>query len=224
MRFEAREEVRVVRLRTAQRPFDGTDGALRAPQIGDVGSVVQAAPTNDANATVLVACVATDGATLWRAEFTPDELEATAPTIADRQRRVVRRARRRVLGAALALGAGVAVALAAANSSSSGRSPWLAAALYLTVLGTLPLLVVCLCDLGRALAALPRPTRLERVASSASRTPPALLGVIAMAVAVVLALAMTFRGFFDGMAVAITCALGAGGALLVRMSARTDPA
>lgn len=69
------EAVRVVRLLTRNRAFDGTVGVRRAPQVGDVGTIVHEYDTEDPRAPVAVENVDPDGHTIWLADFERDELE-----------------------------------------------------------------------------------------------------------------------------------------------------
>ncbi len=62
--------VKVVRLHTANRQFDGTKGVARAPRIGDVGTIVYLE-----GSLVIVECVDNDGMTTWLADFDRTELE-----------------------------------------------------------------------------------------------------------------------------------------------------
>lgn len=174
MRFEAREEVRIVRLRTPQRPFDGSDGALRAPRIGDVGQVLQTATTSDLNATVLVACIAADGATIWRAEFVVDELAPTEDTLQRRRQRTVRRSRR-WLAVALALAGGstcFAFLLGTIEAYLLTWSTWIVA---------LALLVASLSDLGRAHGSQPGATSLDQEVGFFLQAPRILVALAGVA-------------------------------------------
>lgn len=73
------DTVRVVRLNTDDRDFTGSLGVLRAPRIGDTGAIVHAYDPTDNSAPVIVECVASDGMTVWLADFAPDELELEIP-------------------------------------------------------------------------------------------------------------------------------------------------
>lgn len=65
-------EVRVAALEEKDREFAGTENLLRAPSVGDVGTVVYEYPGPDGK--LSVQCK--DGtATLWLADFAPSELE-----------------------------------------------------------------------------------------------------------------------------------------------------
>ena len=63
--------VRVARLLRPFRPFQGTPGVCRAPQVGDTGTIVY-----DYDVTSFaVECINTDGMTVWLADFYAEELE-----------------------------------------------------------------------------------------------------------------------------------------------------
>jgi hypothetical protein len=69
------DTVRVVRLNTDDRHFTGSPGVLRSPRIGDTGAIVHAYDPTDISAPFIVECVASDGLTVWLADFSTDELE-----------------------------------------------------------------------------------------------------------------------------------------------------
>ncbi len=62
--------VRIVKLDTSDRHFDGSIGVKRAPRVGDIGTVVHM--TGDLH---IVESVNREGLTEWLADFTSDELE-----------------------------------------------------------------------------------------------------------------------------------------------------
>ncbi len=70
-RFKELDVVRIVKLLQPTRPFEGTKGATRPPQVGDLGTIV--ADYNGLG--YWVESVASDGTTVWLADFAPDELE-----------------------------------------------------------------------------------------------------------------------------------------------------
>jgi hypothetical protein len=72
--------VRVVRLDQDNRPFTGTPSVCRSPQIGDIGTVVHVYDLEDSTSAVVVEAVATDGCTVWLADFFPHDLELEAGT------------------------------------------------------------------------------------------------------------------------------------------------
>ena len=67
--------VRVARLNSPTRKFDGTDSVKRAPRIGDEAMICHQYDPNDPRAAVAVEMVDNDGLTVWLADFFPDELE-----------------------------------------------------------------------------------------------------------------------------------------------------
>ena len=70
-RFREFDVVRVRVLRVASRHVDGSAGAIRAPQVGDVGTIVHVlAPDR-----FVVESVRDDGSTAWLADFDAEELE-----------------------------------------------------------------------------------------------------------------------------------------------------
>jgi len=62
--------VRVVKLNTSDRRFDGTEEVKRPPRVGDIGTVV-----HKVGGLNIVESVDRDGLTIWLADFTSDELE-----------------------------------------------------------------------------------------------------------------------------------------------------
>jgi hypothetical protein len=73
--FREFDVVRIVRLATPSREYDGSDASRRAPQIGDTGTVVHVLAPGDPRTPYVVECVREDGYTIWVAEFSADELE-----------------------------------------------------------------------------------------------------------------------------------------------------
>jgi hypothetical protein len=67
--FREFDTVRVVRLLSPTRRYDGTDGTKRPPAIGDVATIVNLTEES-------VSCEMVDdaGNTVWLADFTADEL------------------------------------------------------------------------------------------------------------------------------------------------------
>ena len=74
MTLNEHDVVRVARLLTTSRPFDGSTGVLREPRIGDVGAIVHVL----AERHFVVECVDASGRTVWLADFVADELEAAS--------------------------------------------------------------------------------------------------------------------------------------------------
>jgi hypothetical protein len=69
------DSVRVVRLLTPHRHYDGTDDVRRAPAVGDIAIIVHEYDPDDPRAPVAVEKVDPDGNTIWLADFERDELE-----------------------------------------------------------------------------------------------------------------------------------------------------
>ena len=69
------DTVRVVKLLSATRWFDGTKGVSRPPAVGDVAIICDQYDPRDPKATVAVEMVDADGMTVWFADFVPEELE-----------------------------------------------------------------------------------------------------------------------------------------------------
>ena len=67
--------VRVARLNSADRGFEGTESVRRAPRVGDQATICELYAPNDPNASVAVEMVDGEGMTVWLADFAPDELE-----------------------------------------------------------------------------------------------------------------------------------------------------
>ncbi len=63
--------VRIVRLEKSNRPYDGTAGVSRPPQIGDLGTVV----FEDGGDLFQVEYVDDNGMTIWLADFDKSEIE-----------------------------------------------------------------------------------------------------------------------------------------------------
>lgn len=69
------DAVRIVRLLTANRYYDGTVGVRRLPEVGDLGMIVHEYDREDPRAPLMVEQSDADGNTVWLADFEPDELE-----------------------------------------------------------------------------------------------------------------------------------------------------
>ncbi len=69
------DNVRIVRLLTENRHYDGTDGVRRAPEVGDVAIIVHEYDPEDPRGLVAVEKVDPDGNTIWLADFDREELE-----------------------------------------------------------------------------------------------------------------------------------------------------
>lgn len=66
--------VKVVQLVQADRPFDGTEGVRRPPQVGDVATICHEYDPQDPTVLVAVEKVDDDGFTVWLADFERSEL------------------------------------------------------------------------------------------------------------------------------------------------------
>lgn len=73
--FQEYDIVRVVRLNSGTRKFDGTESVKRAPQVGDEATICHQYDPKDLEAPVVVEMVDRSGMTIWLADFLPDELE-----------------------------------------------------------------------------------------------------------------------------------------------------
>lgn len=69
------DAVRVVRLLTANRPYDGTVGVRRPPEVGDLATIVHEYDPEDPRAPLAVEKVDPNSYTIWLADFERDELE-----------------------------------------------------------------------------------------------------------------------------------------------------
>ena len=67
--------VRVVRLESPDRFYDGTESVMRPPRIGDVATICHENKPGDPSGSVVVEMVDQDGMTIWLADFARDELE-----------------------------------------------------------------------------------------------------------------------------------------------------
>lgn len=73
--FREYDVVRVVRLNSPTRKFDGTDSVKRAPKVGDEATVCDLCDPKGPKAPLIVEMVNAEGMTVWLADFGPDELE-----------------------------------------------------------------------------------------------------------------------------------------------------
>jgi len=67
--------VRVARLLTPNRLYDGTEGVMRPPSVGDVATICHECEPCDPGALVIVEMVDRAGMTIWLADFSKEELE-----------------------------------------------------------------------------------------------------------------------------------------------------
>ena len=66
--------VRIVRFKEASRQFSGTEGVMRAPEIGDKGTVVHMHERINSEPEFMVESVNGEGFTLWLADFALSEV------------------------------------------------------------------------------------------------------------------------------------------------------
>ena len=69
------DKVRIVKLLRSDRPFEGTEGVMRPPAIGDTATVVHEYQPDKPSAVVAVEKVSSDGYTIWLADFEREELQ-----------------------------------------------------------------------------------------------------------------------------------------------------
>ena len=69
------DTVRVVRLLYSERKYDGSQGVMRPPRIGDTGAIVHIYSVDDKATVYMVENVAPNGYTIWLADFLPDEID-----------------------------------------------------------------------------------------------------------------------------------------------------
>jgi hypothetical protein len=72
--FRELDVVEIVKLLTPDRPYCGTEGVSRSPQVGDKGTIVNILSPGEPNMMFDVECVDNDGFTVWLAGFWPEEL------------------------------------------------------------------------------------------------------------------------------------------------------
>jgi len=95
------DAVRVIRLNEDGRHYDGTEGVMRPPEIGDIGTIVHAADKNS----FMVENVGPGGYTLWLADFASDELELVSRYVmSDRTETVISELSQTAIDAKDALG------------------------------------------------------------------------------------------------------------------------
>lgn len=183
-RLELHDVVRIARLGVADRPHDGSEGSMRAPRVGDEGTVVWVDEVGTANGSCLVECVADDGTTIWLADFAAHELELVARSVevGKPKRRSVRRAVLWIGLAVITLTASGIGACYVEPRSKEFAYPAIGIALGLAAL------FLSVLDLGKALVELPAPTRAQRALGFALRAPRALFGLTTLALAVWLAM------------------------------------
>lgn len=73
--FQERSEVEICQLIKMDRPYNGTNGVMRAPRVGDVGKIVHITQHRwDGDLIYIVQSSTVDGRTVWLADFLPQEL------------------------------------------------------------------------------------------------------------------------------------------------------
>jgi len=72
--FEEYSIVRIVELKTANRPFDGSEMVKKTPKVGDTGTIVHITSNSKENI-YIVEKVNSLGQTVWLADFLQDEIE-----------------------------------------------------------------------------------------------------------------------------------------------------
>jgi hypothetical protein len=74
MMFRELDVVEIIKLLTPDRPYTGTEGVCRSPQVGDTGTIVSVLSPDEPNMMYYVECVDNNGLTVWLAGFWPEEL------------------------------------------------------------------------------------------------------------------------------------------------------
>jgi hypothetical protein len=72
--FEEYSVVRIVELKTANRPFIGTETVKEPPKVSDIGTIVHII-TNAKETLYIVEKVNSSGQTVWLADFFQEEIE-----------------------------------------------------------------------------------------------------------------------------------------------------
>lgn len=75
--FEEYSVVQIVELKTANRPFDGTETVKKPPKVGDSGTIVHIT-SNSKETIYIVEKANSSGQTVWLADFLQDEIELLA--------------------------------------------------------------------------------------------------------------------------------------------------
>lgn len=71
--------VEVIKLLRPNRHYTGTEGVCRPPNVGDTGTIVFVHNPEGPNVMFSVECVDKNGATVWLADFSPEELRRSGP-------------------------------------------------------------------------------------------------------------------------------------------------
>lgn len=69
------DAVRIARLLKADRFYNGTEGAMRPPAVGDVATICHENDPSDPSASVVVEMCDREGNTIWLADFAREELD-----------------------------------------------------------------------------------------------------------------------------------------------------
>ena len=77
-RLQEHDTVRVSRLLSPSRAFDGTESVKRPPIVGDEATICHQYNPDDPAAALAVEMVDERGYTIWLADFVPEELEFIA--------------------------------------------------------------------------------------------------------------------------------------------------
>jgi len=72
--FRELDVVEVIKLLKSDRTYTGTEGVCRPPKVGDTGTIVFVHNSEEPNVMFSIECVYKNGATLWLADFFPEEL------------------------------------------------------------------------------------------------------------------------------------------------------
>jgi tetratricopeptide (TPR) repeat protein len=74
--FHELDVVQVIKLLKSDRPYSGTEGVCRPPRLGDIGTIVFVSNPEASGIFFSVECMDKNGATLWLADFSFDELRS----------------------------------------------------------------------------------------------------------------------------------------------------
>ena len=72
--FRELDVVKVIKRLKPDRPYIGTAGTCRPPQVGDLGTIVVIHDSGQSDISYTVECIDKDGYTIWLAEFFHEEL------------------------------------------------------------------------------------------------------------------------------------------------------
>lgn len=74
MIFKSYDIVEVISLVTPNRGFTGTEGIMRPPRIGDIGTICHEYFHENSSTPLCVEMIDENGYTIWLADFNPSEL------------------------------------------------------------------------------------------------------------------------------------------------------